>query len=217
MLHNYKLVIFDWDGTLYRSIELIEQSIVAAGDAVGTPIPAAVARSIIGLGLKAAQNILFPDTRPDETFLKKFHLAYRRHYEAGEAELALYDGAYELVRDLHAGGVVVAVATAKSRTGIDRSLEATGLARYVAYSRTPEECRPKPDPQMIDEIVREAGEPKAETLMVGDTTHDLKMGLNAGVSILGISHGAHAAAELAALKPLDVCADIAALRRVLLG
>lgn len=217
MLHNYKLVIFDWDGTLYRSIDLIEKSIVAAGDAVGTPIPATVARSIIGLGLKAAQNILFPDTRPDETFLKKFHLAYRRHYEGGEAELALYDGAYELVRDLHADGAVVAVATAKSRAGIDRSLTTTGLAGFVAHSRTPEECRPKPDPQMIDEIVSVTGVAKEATLMVGDTTHDLKMGLNAGVAIVGISHGAHAAAELAALNPLNVCADIAALRRAFFG
>lgn len=217
MLHNYRLVIFDWDGTLYRSIDLIEKSIVAAGDAMGTPIPPATARSIIGLGLKAAQGILFPDTQPDEGFLRKFHLAYRRHYEAGEPAIELYEGAYELVRDLHASGIVVAVATAKSRAGIDRSLAATGLARFVAHSRTPEECRPKPDPQMIDEIMRETGKQKAETLMVGDTTHDLKMGLNAGVAILGISHGAHAATELAALEPLDVCRDITMLRRALLG
>jgi phosphoglycolate phosphatase len=93
----------------------------------------------------------------------------------------------------------------------------TGLDRFISWSRTPEECRPKPDPQMVDEIVLEARVEKQRTLMVGDTTHDLVMGLNAGVHIAGLCHGAHAESELAQLNPLLLCEDIAALRRALLG
>jgi phosphoglycolate phosphatase len=190
---------------------------VAAGQSVGRQIRPAVARHIIGLGLKAAQSILFPGEQPDERFLREFHLAYRRHYEAHEGEITLYPGAYELVRDLADQGARIAVATAKSRSGINSAMATTGLDRFISWSRTPEECRPKPDPQMVDEIVLEARAEKKRTLMVGDTTHDLAMGLNAGVNIAGLCHGAHAESELAQLNPLVLCDDIAALRRALLG
>jgi phosphoglycolate phosphatase len=190
---------------------------VAAGQSVGRQISPAIARHIIGLGLRAAQSILFPGEQPDERFLREFHLAYRRHYEAHESEVTLYPGAYELVRDLAEQGTRIAVATAKSRSGINSAMATTGLDRFISWSRTPEECRPKPDPQMVDEIVLEARVEKQRTLMVGDTTHDLAMGLNAGVHIAGLCHGAHAESELAQLNPLLLCEDIAALRRALLG
>lgn len=209
------MVIFDWDGTLYRSIDLIESSIVAAGKAVGREITPTVARHIIGLGLKAAQSVLFPGEVPDEDFLRKFHKAYRGHYEKHEGSLQLYPGAYELVRDLHAKGIGLAVATAKSRRGIDSALAATGLAPFISWSRTPEECRPKPDPQMVDELVLAARVEKSRTVLVGDTTHDLTMGQKAGVSVVALAHGAHAAEDLAACKPLALCAGIADLRRFL--
>lgn len=189
---------------------------MAAGESVGRVISPATARHIIGLGLKAAQSILFPGEQPDETFLRDFHLAYRRHYDAHENEISLYPGAYELVRDLAERGVRIAVATAKSRSGINSAMATTGLDRFISWSRTPEECRPKPDPQMVDELVLEARVEKTRTLMVGDTTHDLAMGLNAGVCIAGLSHGAHAESELAQLNPLVLCDDIAALRAALL-
>ena len=211
-----KLVIFDWDGTLFRSIDLIEQSIVVAGQAVGREIPRATARDVIGLGLKAAQKQLFPgDEKPSPEFLTAFHLAYRTHYEAGEGDIHLYDGAFELVRDLAAQGKTVAVATAKSRAGIDRTLASTGLAAFVSHSRTPEECRPKPDPQMIHELLAATGLQAADALMVGDTTHDLKMASNAGVASIGLTHGAHGAAELETASPIQVVAGIAELRAAL--
>ncbi|MFZ5631157.1 MAG: HAD family hydrolase [Spirochaetota bacterium] len=208
--------MFDWDGTLYRSIDIIEASIVAAGQSVGRLISPATARHIIGLGLKAAQSILFPGEQPDEKFLREFHLAYRRHYEAHEKDISLYPGAYDLVRDLAERGTRIAVATAKSRSGINSAMATTGLDRFISWSRTPEECRPKPDPQMVDEIVLEAQAEKSRTLMVGDTTHDLAMGLNAGVHIAGLCHGAHAESELAKMNPIVLCDDIASLRAELL-
>ncbi len=148
--------------------------------------------------------------------MREFHLAYRRYYEAREKNLSLFPGAYELVRDLSDGGARIAVATAKSRAGINHAMAATGLDRYVSWSRTPEECRPKPDPQMIDEIVLEARAEKSRTLMVGDTTHDLAMGLNAGVHIAALCHGAHTKTELAKMNPLLLCDDIRGLRSALL-
>lgn len=128
----------------------------------------------------------------------------------------LYPGAYALVRDLAKSGARIAVATAKSRAGINSAMASTGLERFISWSRTPEECRPKPDPQMVDEIVFEARAEKVRTLVVGDTTHDLAMGLNAGVQVAGLCHGAHAQAELAKLEPMVLCEDIAALRSALL-
>lgn len=120
------------------------------------------------------------------------------------------------MRDLHTQRIALAVATAKSRRGINNALAATGLAQFISWSRTPEECRPKPDPQMVDELVLEAGVEKSRTLLVGDTTHDLAMGQNAGVSVVALAHGAHTVQELAALRPMAVCANIAELRHFLL-
>ena len=148
-------------------------------------------------------------------FLAKFHRAYRAHYEQGEAGVELYAGAFDLVRDLNTAGKTIAVATAKSRGGIDRCLATTGLAAYISHSRTPEECRPKPDPQMLHEILNAAGLPREAAVMVGDTTHDLLMAQNAGVPAIAITHGAHAGAELTGMNPLAVCADIAQLRALL--
>jgi phosphoglycolate phosphatase len=216
-LRDHKLIIFDWDGTLFRSIDLIQNSIVTAGDAVGVKIEPALARHIIGLGLKAAQKELFPDwaTR-DAEFFTAFHKAYRTHFEAGEADIPLYDGVFELMRDLHKQGRTLAVATAKSRAGIDRSLKATGLAAFVSHSRTPEECRPKPDPQMIHEIIAEANLALSDAIMIGDTTHDLKMAKNAGVAAIGLTHGAHSEELLRAVNPLAVYGDIHELRQTLI-
>ena len=215
-LRNAELVIFDWDGTLFQSIDLIQNSIVAAGRQLGAEINAEVARSIIGLGLKAAQKLLFPDkSERDKEFFAAFHAAYRHHYETGEPAIELYAGAFELVEALHAQGRRVAVATAKSRAGINRSLAATGLAPFVGHSRTPEECLPKPNPQMILEILTESGFAPGKAVMVGDTTHDLQMAINAGVAGVGISHGAHSHEELAALNVTAVCRSIAELRQVI--
>ncbi len=210
------IFIFDCDGTLFQSIELIQNSIVAAGLEVGEPISPAVARSIIGLGLKAAQRPLFPHLKGNESeFFARFHRAYRSHYEAGEAQIELYEGASDLIAALHTRGKIVAVATAKSRTGIDRSLETTGLRQYVAHSRTPEECRPKPDPQMLHQILGEAGVSADAAVMIGDTTHDLLMAQNADVKSLAVAHGAHSRAELSSMNPVMVCSDIAELRLAL--
>lgn len=215
-LHKAELVIFDWDGTLFRSIDLIQTSIVAAGRELGADIDSGVARGIIGLGLKAAQKLLFPDkSESDKPFFTAFHAAYRRHYEAGEAAIELYSGAYDLIAALHQQGRRIAVATAKSRAGINRSLEATGLAAFVQHSRTPEECLPKPNPQMILEILAESGYTAEKALMVGDTTHDLQMAINAGVTGIGISHGAHSHEDLAALNVAAVCRSIAELRKLI--
>jgi len=183
---------------------------------VGREIPPETARDIIGLGLKAAQKQLFPGEVPGAEFLSVFHRAYRENYEAGESALELYEGAFDLVQELKRAGKTVAVATAKSRAGIDRSLKATGLADFIAHTRTPEECRPKPDPQMIHEILNEAGLGPNEAVMVGDTTHDLQMARRAAVTGIGLTYGAHVEARLMEENPLALCGDIAALREILL-
>lgn len=216
-MKHYKLIIFDWDGTLFRSIELIEKSIVAAARANGAVVSETVARSIIGLGLKAAQKQLFPDwAERSADFYAAFNRSYREFYEAGEADLTLYEGAFDLVQGLHGSGKIIAVATAKSRAGIDRSLAVTGLARFVSHSRTPEECRPKPDPHMILEILEATGVTASDAVMIGDTTHDLKMAKNAGVASIGLTHGAHPRSILQTEPNLAILDNLLGLHQTLM-
>jgi len=210
-IKSKKLVIFDWDGTLFDSIATIQSSIVLAARENGAVVSDETARHIIGLGLTAAQEILFPGPKRVPEFYKKFHLAYRDRYERAEESLMLFDGVYDLVSALKARGCTVAVATAKSRKGINRSLEKTGLADFVSYSRTPEECKPKPHPQMILEILEESGVVAADAVMVGDTTHDLEMAERAGVAAIGVTYGAHTRQALASIDAVlsDTVSDLA--------
>ncbi|MCX7632492.1 MAG: HAD-IIIA family hydrolase [Turneriella sp.] len=209
--------MFDWDGTLYQSVDLIEAAIVAAGESVGHPIPKATARYIIGMGLNAAQELLFPGLKPDPGFLQKFHRAYREYYQSKEDTLELYPGAQELLRDLAASGVCIAVATAKSRAGIRRAIEATGVSLYIQHVRTAEDCLPKPDPQMVDEILKASGIERSKSLVVGDTIHDIQMGHNARVKTAALAHGAHSAERLAQQQPTFLCTDFSELRQVIFG
>lgn len=205
MPKRFELIVFDWDGTLLDSAGAIVACIQAAAVDLGMAPPAEErARHVIGLGLSEALRHALPELGQE----RHMELAdrYRHHYLARDHELPLFQGAAELVRSLAADGYLLAVATGKSRKGLDRAFATSGLREYFHASRCADECHSKPHPQMLEELMAELGVSPGLTLMIGDTTHDLEMARNAGVGALGVTYGAHPRDALEGLSPLH-CAD----------
>lgn len=208
MPRRFELLIFDWDGTLLDSAGVIVNCIQAASRDMGLPEPSRAAAShIIGLGLRQALETLFP-ALPESDY-PRLVAAYRGHYLGQDAEIALFEGARELIQELHAAGYRLAVATGKARQGLERAFEHSGLRPYFHASRTADETHSKPHPAMIEELLDELMTPPERALMIGDTTHDLEMARNAGIASLGAGYGAHPAESLHACAPLAVCSSFA--------
>lgn len=190
MAKRFDLIVFDWDGTLMDSAAAIVNAIVAASRDLNLPEPSeACARHVIGLGLADALRHAVPDL-PEADYPRMVE-RYRYHYLARDHELSLFPGAYEMIEELSAAGRMLAVATGKSRLGLNRALELSGLGPFFHATRCADECFSKPHPAMLEEIMDELGVTRERTLMVGDTTHDLQMARNAGVAGLGVAFGAH--------------------------
>jgi phosphoglycolate phosphatase len=201
MARRFDLLIFDWDGTLADSTALITRSIQHAFVDAGLPEPSRRDASfVIGYGLHQAMQHLAPDASKEQ--VTDIVEAYKRHYLACDGEIALFDGVADALDRYKAAGYGLAVATGKSRRGLDRVLEQTGLAEYFDVTRCADECHSKPHPQMVEEITAFMAVPPARAVMIGDTTHDLQMASNAGMASLGVSYGAHPKADLLALAPL---------------
>ena len=212
MARKFDLLVFDWDGTLLDSTGAIVDAIQAACRDLGQPEPSDEhARYVIGLGLADALRHSAPALSED--LLPQMVERYKAHYLSRDHELRLFDGIRELIAQLHASGFLLAVATGKGRRGLDRSLSCSGLGVYFSASRCADECFSKPHPQMLDELMAEFAVPPERTLMIGDTTHDLQMAINAGVAGLAVDYGAHSAPALDALKPLARLHSIAELAR----
>lgn len=197
---RYPLIVFDWDGTLLDSAAAIVRAIQAAAADMGIePPPNERARHVIGLGLMDALSHAVPDL-PREAYPRMVE-RYRHHYLSRDHELSLFEGVDELIAELHGRGHWLAVATGKSRKGLDRALEFSGLRRYFHATRCADECFSKPHPAMLHELMDELGMAPEACLMIGDTTHDLLMAQNAGVDSLAVSFGAHPTEQLLAAQP----------------
>jgi len=198
---RYELIVFDWDGTLMDSAAAIVAAIMAACRDLGIEPPSEErARHIIGLGLQDAIRSALPNL-PARDY-GRLAERYRHHYLSRDAELSLFPGARELVADLHAGGRRLAVATGKSRQGLQRALAHSGLGELFHATRCADECFSKPHPAMLLEIMEALEVDRGAVLMVGDTTHDLQMARNAGVDGLAVSFGAHPETALLAERPV---------------
>jgi len=198
---RFDLLVFDWDGTLMDSAAHIASSLQAAFRDLALPVPSEThARHVIGLGLEDAMMYLNPglDRGRYEDVVER----YRVHFLAGDQEVGLFPAVAGGIAALNQAGYLMAVATGKSRRGLDRSLLATGLAPYFHASRCADEGFPKPHPQMLHTIMEMLGAPPERTLMIGDTTHDLQMAQNAGVAALAVTYGAHLPANLEGMQPL---------------
>ena len=205
MARQFDLIVFDWDGTLMDSTAAIFAAIQGAARDLGLAEPSIERAShIIGLGLADALMHALPDL-PRERY-RDVAERYRHHYLARDQELTLFGGVEAMLDQLAACGHALAVATGKSRLGLDRALDHSGLRPRFLATRCADECHSKPHPQMLEELMRELGTTPARTLMIGDTTHDLNMAIAAGTGAVGVSYGAHPREQLDALGPL-YCAD----------
>lgn len=182
---------------------------------VGAAVPTlAQASYVIGLGLRDALAHAAPDV-PSERY-PELAQAYRRHYLARQEDLSLFEGSVQMLRDLKSRNHWLAVATGKTRRGLDDALRHAELAGVFDTSRTADETASKPDPLMLHELMMELDVPPERVLMVGDTTHDLLMAANAGVASVGVSFGAHDHAAFEAHAPLYVAHSTAQLHQWLL-
>jgi len=213
---NFDLIAFDWDGTLFDSTKIIVRCIQAAVRDVGGTVPTdKEARYVIGLGLMQALAHAAPDVPPEKYPL--LGERYRHHYAAHYDDLSLFDGVLPLLDTLKARGHLLAVATGKSRRGLDEVLRTVELRGVFDGSRTADETAGKPDPRMLHELMAEFGVEPERVLMVGDTTHDLQMALNAGCPSVGVSYGAHEPDSFAVLEPRHVVHSVQELHDWLLA
>lgn len=205
MAERYPCLVFDWDGTILDSAAAIVEGIKLASRDLGLPEPSDErARHVIGLGLQDALSYAVPELVPAD--YPKMVDRYRHHYLAQDHELSLFAGIEEMIVELAARGHQLAVATGKSRKGLDRALAHSGLGAYFHATRCADECFSKPHPAMLHELMEELGVEPAHVLMIGDTTHDLQMAGNAGVDALAVSFGAHPKELLVAALPV-ACVD----------
>jgi len=207
----FDLIAFDWDGTLFDSTAIIARCIQAAVRDVGGREPTFEEASyVIGMGLMQALAHAAPDV-PKELY-PKLGDRYRHHYFAIQHEISLFDGVLPMLTELKARGHILTVATGKSRRGLDEALRSVMLVGLFDGSRTADQTASKPDPLMLRELMAEFDVPPERTLMIGDTSHDLQMAINAGCASVGVSYGAHDGSELTVLQPLFLAHGVSQLR-----
>lgn len=208
---RYSLIVFDWDGTIIDSTGTIAECIQQAAAEMGLPVPDdGRARHVIGLGLRDSLLHAVPDL--PESRYNDFVALYRKYFLAREDTMKLFPGILDLLSDLNTRHLL-AVATGKSRRGLDRALDAGDLRRYFVSSRCGDQTHPKPHPAMLIELMEELDKEKREVLMIGDTSHDLEMARAAGVDSLGVTYGAHKEEGLRACSPLGCFASVTELHR----
>lgn len=216
MAERYDLVVFDWDGTVVDSPGAIVECMRLANLELGLPEPdPRVASHVIGLGPWESIRLLAPDL-PTERY-REYSAAYSRHFLRQEERMRLFDGMAGVLAELRARGHRLGVATGKSRRGLDRSLDSTGTRHFFEATRCADETRPKPDPEMLLQLMHELGVAPARTLMVGDTSHDLEMARHAGVDALAVAYGAHPRDGLIACAPEGCVGSIGELRQWLIN
>ena len=204
---RYPLIVFDWDGTLLDSPSAIVASIQESSREMGLSVPSVERAShVIGLGLKDSLRHAVPDL--DEAGYPEFVERYRRHFLAREPAMELFSGVPELLQGLRDRGHRLAVATGKSRKGLDRAFASSGLGDLFVASRCADETEPKPHPAMLRELMSELGEAPQGLLMIGDTSHDLDMASSAGVDAVAVSFGAHPGEALRERNPRAVVDSI---------
>lgn len=207
-----KLFIFDWDGTLVDSADKIVEAMAAAiGELALAPRSNDAIRNIIGLGLPEALRQLYDDapaaqlTALRETYVKCF-------LQLDQQPCRHFDGAFELLSQLREQGWLLAVATGKSRRGLQRALDQTGWSPLFDATRCADESRSKPHPQMLHELLAELAVQPQQAVMIGDTEYDMAMAETAAIARIGVSYGAHAPERLQRYRPwriVDRLADVA--------
>ena len=207
---RFDLIVFDWDGTLFDSTALIVRCMQSACADLGLTVPSdETAAYVIGLGLHDALQHAVPGLAPER--YPELGKRYRQHYFARQHELVLFPGTLAMLQALKARQYGLAVATGKSRQGLDESLQSVQLKGLFDATRTADETAGKPHPLMLQQLMQVLGAAPERTLMIGDTTHDLQLAINAGTARIGVSYGAHSPQAFDALSPLFVAHSTAEL------
>ena len=208
-------MVFDWDGTLMDSESQITTSLANVISELGLAKRSQhELRNVIGLGLPEAVRRLYPELARE--IINNFVGRYRRHFLSGhQGTSVLFDGAMEVIKRLHADDYLLAVATGKSRRGLDRSLQETAAGDYFHITRCADETFSKPHPQMLLEIMSILDVAPEETVMVGDTEYDLEMATEAGTASLGVTYGVHTLERLLTHQPLACLDDISEVGKLL--
>jgi phosphoglycolate phosphatase len=198
---KFDLIVFDWDGTLMDSTAAIVKCIQGAAKDLGLPVPSDTsAAHVIGLGLSEALQSAMPNIDP--ALYPRVAERYRYHFLTKDHELVLFDGVRDMLTELSQEGYFLAVATGKSRVGLNRALNGVGLLSLFDATRCADETFSKPHPAMLQELTRELGQDMRRTVMIGDTTHDLLMANNAGAAGIAVEYGAHPLNQLQACRPI---------------
>jgi phosphoglycolate phosphatase len=209
-MRRFDLVVWDWDGTVIDSIGAVSGAIMAAARDLGLPVPTAQqARWVIGLGLTDAVAQAVPSIQAAQ--IPAFIARYRVHYFQQDPELNVFHGMAGLLGALDRAGVPLAVATGKSRVGLNRALERTGLGTHFVATRCADEGLPKPDPWMLRDLAESLQVAPARMVMIGDTTHDVAMAQAAGATAVAVTYGAHDAESLRQSQPAAALGTVSAL------
>ncbi len=198
---RFRLLVFDWDGTLADSTAIIAGALQQACREMGEPVPdEKSARHVIGLGLADAMRHVAPLLSPER--YGDLAARYRENYFARDPEIPLFEGVREMLDELAGAGFLLAVATGKTRAGLAHAMARQEIAHMFVATRCADESAPKPSPEMLLHLMELLGADPGETLMIGDTTHDLALARQAGASAIAVTYGAHPTIELARESPL---------------
>lgn len=195
------LLIFDWDGTILNSLAKIARCMQLAAADAGLPERSEQdVHGIIGLGLPEAVMTLYPGVQEStQEFLRQ---RYSHHFIVEDHKpCEFYPSVEATLHALKSDGHHIAVATGKSRNGLNRVLSGLGWEDFFHASRCADETSSKPDPQMLSELLDETGYSVSDALMVGDTEFDLAMAASLGMRRVGVSYGAHSQQRLNKHEP----------------
>ncbi len=211
-----KIAIFDWDGTIVDSIDHIADSLHKAAQDLGFPtLEKAAYKNIIGLGMIDALKALYPDAQDPD--IEAIRLAYSRYFFSKEATpQQIFPGMADLIGGLRERGIGRAVATGKSRRGLDAAFQSSGLEAHFDISRCADETRSKPDPRMLEEILEFYQLRPHEAVMIGDTTYDLEMAHRIGMPSIGVRWGVHDDERLSRFTPAALVSTVSELDEVLI-
>lgn len=211
-----KIAIFDWDGTIVDSIDHIADSLHKAAADLGFPtLEKSAYKNIIGLGMVDALKALYPSVKDPD--IESIRQAYSRYFFSKDAApQQIFPGMTELIAGLGVRGIGRAVATGKSRRGLDAAFQSSGLEKHFDISRCADETRSKPDPKMLEEILDFYQLAPHEAVMIGDTTYDLEMAHRISMPSIGVRWGVHDDKSLSKFSPAALVSSAAELDRVLI-
>jgi phosphoglycolate phosphatase len=211
-MSKYEICIFDWDGTLVNSERHIVDSLTYAAEKLSLPsLSYDEKKDIIGLSMHKALETLYPSLSPAGIEEMRGHYG-EFFFSVPQDASTLFEGVVDTLTQLRDAGLKLAVATGKSRNGLNKALLSSGLKCFFDIERCADETMSKPDPLMLKEIAQYFNADSSSMLMVGDTEFDLEMARNFEMDSVGVSYGVHDIQRLALHKPIAIIDSISELK-----